>query len=975
MPPSDDPEPLAHFVTEARRAVPAICAGLFDPTGPDSLAAARRHLSEVAVAAAALGLDPFVRLAVRIDDLAAEPPLGATREFLLVAVEAVGHYLALEPSTLTDAASAVPLEELAAAGDALLAGNVFPTTDSAVESAPEFEEPNFDPEPGAPPEPAWDTPASGEAEVSPGDAVPDWQPPPATEEPPLAARGGATPAIDPEILEVFAAEAEEHVALIGRMLPLFQQQPANKECLQEIRRAAHTLKGAAASVGFALIAKLAHRAEDLLDALYDGGRTATPGEFELLFAAHDALEDLAAGRAGEELVAALVPRFEAAVAVRPAVERTPEAAPEPAATTEPEVEPSVATDAAAVRAAGEALRVPIARIDEVVNLVGELVISRSGFEQHLGKLARLLQELQLSAERLRRTTGTVETQYEARALGGNRLANRLGGADGGAGHGFDGLEFDRYTDFHLMLRELSETSTDIATVSQELAGLTGEFDGYLVRQSRLTAEMQDKLMRVRMVPLAHLSGRLHRTVRRTAADLGKQVRLVLEGENTDLDKTVLEEMAEPLLHLLRNAIDHGVEDAAAREAAGKPSAGTVRVRACHEGTQIVIRVSDDGRGVDYEAVRFAAVARGALSPEAAGIASPDELIDVLFQPGFSTAGRVTEISGRGVGLDVVRALVERLKGTVSLASDPGRGATFTVRLPLTLAVIRALVVEAEGQTFALPLGSVTQILRLDPEQCGRIGTQDVARIGGETLPRFTLAKRLGLRGTSEPDPRPPAVVIGVGDRRYVVILDRVAGGREVVVKSLGTHVRHAPGIAGATLMGDGSVVLILDPAELCAPARTARPAQPASAAHTRHAPRPATEQLTVLVVDDSPSVRRFVSGQLRDAGMEVLTAKDGLDALDVLHHAERLPDVVMLDVEMPRMDGYELLSTLRAAPAHRHLPVVMLTSRAGDKHRRKAMELGATAYLVKPYQPAELLRVLRGAAAVATQPALEPGLA
>jgi chemosensory pili system protein ChpA (sensor histidine kinase/response regulator) len=425
---------------------------------------------------------------------------------------------------------------------------------------------------------------------------------------------------------------------------------------------------------------------------------------------------------------------------------------------------------------------------------------------------------------------------------------------------------------------------------------------------------------------------------------------------------VLEEMAEPLLHLLRNAIDHGIEDAAAREAAGKPVAGTVRVRAGHEGTQIVIRVSDDGRGIDYEAVRLAAVARGALSPEAAAIASPDELTDLLFQSGFSTAGRITEISGRGVGLDVVRDLVERLKGTVSLASEPGRGATFTVRLPLTLAVIRALVVEAEGHTFALPLGSVTQILRLDPEQCGRIGSQDVARVGGETLPRFALAKRLGLRGTSEPDPRPPAVVIGVGDRRYVVVLDRIAGGREVVVKSLGTHVRHAPGIAGATLMGDGSVVLILDPAELCSPARAARHApHPVPVASARHA----AEQLTVLVVDDSPSVRRFVSGQLRDAGMDVLTAKDGLDALDVLHHAERLPDAVMLDVEMPRMDGYELLSTLRATPAHQNLPVVMLTSRAGDKHRRKAMELGATAYLVKPYQPAELLRVLRDAAAAA----------
>ncbi|WP_439624861.1 hybrid sensor histidine kinase/response regulator [Gemmata sp.] len=965
MTPPDDPDRLASFVTESRRAVPAICAGLFDPTGPDALATAREHLRAIAAAAPALGLDPLARLASSAAALAHDAPHGAAREFLLVAVEAIGHHLELDPGELTDASHTDALEELAAAGDALLAGGVFPTRGAPANPFPDFTHP------GAPSEPAWDPQAVGEVEIALDDP-PEWEPPAATEEPPLAAPEPAA-AIDPEILEVFAAEAEEHVALIGRTLPLYQQQPANKDHLQEIRRAAHTLKGAAASVGFTLIARLAHRAEDLLDALHDGDRPATPGEVELLFAAHDALEDLAAGRAGEEVVADLAPRFEAAVAAagaaRPAGARG--AGAEPATAAEIEIDqPTVAADAAAVRAAGEALRVPIARIDEVVNLVGELVISRSGFEQQLGKLSRLFQELQLSAARLRRATGKIETQYEARALGSNRLANRIAAAaTGGAAHGFDGLEFDRYTDFHLMIRELSETSTDLATVSQELSGLTGEFDGYLVRQSRLTAEMQDKLMRVRMVPLAHLSGRLHRTVRRTAADLGKQVRLVLEGENTDLDKTVLEEMAEPLLHLLRNAIDHGIEDAATREAAGKPAAGTVRVRAGHEGTQIVIRVSDDGRGIDYEAVRLAAVARGALAPEAAAIASPDELTDLLFQSGFSTAGRVTEISGRGVGLDVVRALVERLKGTVALASEPGRGATFTVRLPLTLAVIRALVVEAEGHTFALPLGSVTQILRLDPEQCGRIGSQDVARVGGETLPRFALAERLGLRGTSEPAPRPPAVVIGVGDRRYVVVLDRIAGGREVVVKSLGTHVRHAPGIAGATLMGDGSVVLILDPAELCSPARAARHAHPVPVESPRHPPRPAAEQLTVLVVDDSPSVRRFVSGQLRDAGMDVLTAKDGLDALDVLHHAERLPDAVMLDVEMPRMDGYELLSTLRATAAHQNLPVVMLTSRAGDKHRRKAMELGATAYLVKPYQPAELLRVLRAAAAAAPAPA------
>ena len=468
-------------------------------------------------------------------------------------------------------------------------------------------------------------------------------------------------------------------------------------------------------------------------------------------------------------------------------------------------------------------------------------------------------------------------------------------------------------------------------------------------------------MRVRMVPLAHLAGRLQRTVRQTAAAVGKSARLTVEGETTDFDKTVLEEMSEPLLHILRNAVDHGIEPAGERAAAGKPAAGTVTVRAHAEGTQVVVRVSDDGRGIDLDAVRATAAAKGFLTADEAAAAGTAALHDLLFRPGFSTAPAVSEISGRGVGLDAVKVLVGRLKGTVGVGSEPGRGTTFTIRLPLTLAVLRALMVRAGGQTFAVPLGAVVRILRLDPEYSGAIEGRDVVRIDGDTLPRVSLAGRLNLRGGADAPPeRPPVVVVSAGDRKYAVVVDEILGGREVVLKSLGTHVRRAPGIAGATLMGDGSVVLVLDPADLfLAPAAAPRAGRPAAAA-----PAAARHELLVLVVDDSPSVRRIVTGQLREAGIGAVTAKDGRDALDVLHRSDRRPDVVLLDVEMPRMDGYELLSTLRANPSYRDLPAVMLTSRSGDKHRRKAMDLGAAAYLVKPFQPAALLRAVRGAAAV-----------
>jgi len=775
------------------------------------------------------------------------------------------------------------------------------------------------------------------------------------------------PAVASDILEIFAAEAEEHLLTVSRNLPILQRHPTSDEHLQEIRRAFHTLKGAAASVGFAPLARLSHRAEDLLDRLSDSRRPATEVEFTLLFDSLDALEGLAGGCADGDAVAVLYPRYDAALsaAYAPATapDEPPLAVPAPDVPA-PDADDGVPASADAGRAAGESLRVPIVRLDEVGKLLGELVISRTGFEQRLAKYARVVQDLQLSCGRLGRATAKMESRYEAKALGGGRLGPHFDGpsgrAPGVAGHGFDGLELDQYSDFHLLTRELAETSTDLGGLAQEFAGLAGEFDGYLLRQSRLSGDLQDKLTRVRMVPLTHLSARLHRTARQTAAAVGKRVRLVLAGEATELDKTVLEEMSEPLLHLLRNAIDHGVEPAAERVALGKPAAGTVRVEACREGTQVVIRVSDDGRGVDPEAVRAAAAATGLLPPDEAARLSPDALLDLLFVSGFSTAAAVTETSGRGVGLDSVKVMVGRLKGTVGLASTPGRGATFTVRLPLTLAVIRALVVKAAGQTFAVPLAAVAHILRLDPEAADRIGGEDVARVAGRTHPRLTLAALMGLEAApGSAGPRPPAVVLAVGDRRYVVVVDEVVGGREVVVKTLGTHLRRVSGVAGATLLGDGSVVLILDPLELFAAhapgSAHAAPAQAAASA------RPSRDAPTVLVVDDSPSVRRVVGGQLREAGWVALAAKDGVEALEALHRADRLPDAVLLDVEMPRMDGYELLSTLRASPTYAGLPVVMLTSRAGEKHRRKAAEVGATGYLVKPYQPAELLRTLQQA--------------
>lgn len=772
--------------------------------------------------------------------------------------------------------------------------------------------------------------------------------------------------VSAELVEVFAMEAEEHLRTITSLLPAIKENPNNKELLQGVRRSAHTLKGSAAMVGFKTITQLAHRMEDLLDLLYEGDAVVTQPIVQLLFETSDALEDMAARKPVGNRLPRLYSQYAEIIqqlgGIVPAVpeERPssiPSITPLPPVTDTENEEPL--DPARRNQNSGNFLRVPIEKLDDLVRLVSELVISRSEFEQRLGGYAQQIDELQLSMARLGRTANKIETNIEAKALGTNRLTGYFDGklATGPSQqYGFDSLEFDRYTDLHLYTRELGETTTDIRTISNELNNLNREFEGYLTRQTRLSSELQDKLMRVRMVPLATLASRLDRTVRNAATATGKQAKLILQGENTQLDKSVLEEMAEPLLHLLRNAVDHGIESPADRTNYGKADEGIVRVWAATEGTQVVIRIEDDGAGINPEKIRQSAINKGFFTAEEAATLTETQLQQLLFQPGFSTAKDISELSGRGVGLDIVKTQVTRAKGTLSVDSIVGKGTTFTIRLPLTLAVLRALLVRACGQTFAIPLGSVSQILRVEPQHTSMIGDDPVVTLNGKVYPRILLRQALNLRTTDEMPERPPTVIMTVGDQQVAVVFDAIIGGREIVVKNLGSHVRRVRGIAGATLMGDGSVVLIVNPTDLLNITREAT--SPTSHVKLSRTADTAGGGRHIFVVDDSPSVRRIVTTLLRNNGWEPQAARDGVEALEMLNLGTR-PDAILLDVEMPRMDGYEFLSTIRANEAFKHLPVIMVTSRAGDKHRRKAMDLGATAYLVKPFQDEFLLRTLR----------------
>lgn len=790
-----------------------------------------------------------------------------------------------------------------------------------------------------------------------------------------------------EVLEAFQQEAEEHLQVIATRLRELDTTSDRDALLLEVRRSVHTIKGAAGMVGLHSLSRLAHRMEDLLDQMAEGDAVFTREIAQLLLTTSDALDDLNAGRADETQLRTVYAAYDAVFGtsgVSSGTAALAAAVARPSVVVEPEtilptfdLEPaaSLADDRAertadGRKSSGQFVRVPIERLDELVRLVSELVVNRSMFERYLTGYRQEVAELEMATERLRKASGRLDSDYEVSALQGvwagvsvsggstrpGHVVPRLPGADRRAE--FDALEFDRYTEFHLLTRDIAETTSDLLTANDKLDDLANDFDSYVSRLGRQTAEVQDKLMRLRMLPLSQLSGRLHRTVRVTAEKRDKHVTLVLEGENVELDKTVLEEMAGPLEHVLRNAVDHGIEPSAIRQQRGKPESGTVRLRAFYEGTQVVLQISDDGGGLNPARIRATVVRHGLLTEDEAAQATDRELFQYIFEPGFSTADKVTDVSGRGIGMDVVKSTVTRLKGTLTVDSVAGSGATLTVRLPMTLAIARVLIVEAAQDTLAVPLSAVSQILRVEPDQVERVGQKPVLRVGGKTLPVVRLAEALSLKQVAEPESRRlPVLVLNLGDRQVALLCDKLVEAREVVVKTLGSLLRRVHGITGATLTGDGSVVLIVNPSELAA---ESRPSQP-SVRRRVALPEKALERRTldVMLVDDSLSVRRVLSNLMRGVGYNPVAARDGMDALDQLAKGTRNPDVILLDVEMPRMDGYELLSTLRGQEAYRDVPVVMLTSRSGEKHRVKAFELGATDYLVKPYQEEALLAVIR----------------
>ena len=772
------------------------------------------------------------------------------------------------------------------------------------------------------------------------------------------------PEIDPDLVEGFLLEAEEHFARIEKHLRGLDRSANRTLALGEIRRSVHTLKGSAGMVGFPEISQLAHRMEDLLDSLVERGQEYSPDVHDLLITTYDVLVDLAGVGTGaiENRAEALEILYAAYEELLP--ERDDEHGPSP----EPLARHlTVAHDAATAGASESPLpeqvdpnkyvRVPLDRLRELVRLVGELLVNRSTFERSYARFQHETSEVNLVLKRLRRLSLRLDTDYATPALLRPSILRsdvlRTNQDSPGPRGEFDPLEMDRYTEFHLLARDLNETASDIGAAGQQLGGLLGDFDGYLTRLGRLTTELQDKLLALSMVPFQTQASRLHRTVRITSGKEGKQAELTIEGASVEFDKQVLEQICGPLEHLLRNSVSHGIEDADRRVALGKPETGNVLLRIAREGTEIVLRLSDDGAGIEPGRVREAAVRHGFMTAEQAAQANQTALYAMLFEPGFTTAREVTDVSGRGIGLDVLRSTIESLSGSMSVDSTVGQGTTFTIRLPLSMAITKVLLVEAQGAVFGVPMAPVQRITRVETSELRRLGDVWTLNDGQNPLRLLDLGSELGLCPAPKEEDlnHRPVLVLRRGEQRYALMVDRIVEAREVVLKPLGKLTRKIPGISAATLLGDGSVVLILEPAELGAAAMGAT-------VQRRLTPAP-RRPIEVLIVDDSLSVRRVMANLFRGEGWQPREAKDGVEALEWLGRSTELPDVVLMDVEMPRMDGFELLASLRAQEIYRKLPVIMVTSRSGDKHRQKALGLGVNDYLVKPFVEDALLDLVR----------------
>ncbi|WP_229261293.1 hybrid sensor histidine kinase/response regulator, partial [Duganella alba] len=862
------------------------------------------------------GIDDLFNAA--FDDAFADPPLKMAEQ---LPSEPVAAPAPPEPWPEEDEIVAAPIEE--------------PTVEAEPEPEPEHEpEPEPEPEPQPEPEPEPQPAPALESEPVPEPDAEIIALAPAEPEILIAAPALFNDELDADLLPVFLEEGADLLPQVGEALRTWQHNPADTAQAQSLLRLLHTVKGSARMAGAMRLGQHCHEIETHIENMVHAG-SATPQAFDELMAHYDHALLLF-----EQLQNPIAPQAEAVTDLAGNVATLQDGVTAGDATPEPT--PSTAPQAPAEEAPAS-IKSPLVRVradilDRLVNQAGEVSISRSKLENEVETLRASLTDFSDNLARLRRQLREVEMQAES------QIASRMAIS---SDREFDPLEFDRFTRLQELTRMMAESVNDVASFHESLARSVDNAHNDLTQQARLTRDLQRDLMRVRMVPFASISERLFRVARQSAKDVDKRVNLDIRGSSVELDRSVLERMAAPFEHLLRNAIAHGVESREARAAVGKSETGELLVQVAQEGNEIVIEFSDDGGGLDLERIKAKAISVGLLAEEDA--ATDAQIADLIFEPGFSTAEALTELSGRGVGMDVVQSEAQALGGRVDMFSEPGKGTRFTIRLPLTLAVTQVVLLTAGGKTYALPAILVEQVLQM----------KDAALAEARDNGMQYLPTLLGDVAQPPVQRSSPVMMLKNGNERLALQVDEVLGNREVVIKNIGPQLSRMVGIAGATVLGTGDIVLILNPVALAQHLAHHPEVKPQYAQVAADSP---AAQLalgrTIMVVDDSLTVRRVTQRLLEREGYRVLLAKDGVDALEQLQ--ESAPDLMLVDIEMPRMDGFDLTRNVRGDERTKNIPIIMITSRSADKHRNVALELGVNAYFGKPFQEGVLLEAIGG---------------
>ena len=774
--------------------------------------------------------------------------------------------------------------------------------------------------------------------------------------------------IDDELIDIFLEEAEELLESCEHVVNEIKSTPNSTENIQQLQRNMHTLKGGARMAGLTPVGDLTHNLESLVDMVESKKIRVDKTLLDALNESLDALttmltevkerkplinavelnrtiESLMRGEVQEKRA---VERFDvdlnalhSAVAERDAIEGI-------TGEDKKEVRPHWGERASDVnfKDSQEQVRVRSDLLNNLVNYAGEVNIYHARMGKQISDYSFNLSELTQTVDRLKMQLRNLEIETEIQIRSGYEKESE------NYDENFDPLEMDQYSTIQQLTRSLSETASDVESIKGMLSDITRDSETLLIQESRVSTDLQEGLMRTRMVRFGGLSSRLRRIVRQVSKELGKEVELDIIGETSEVDRTVLDRIIAPLEHMLRNAIVHGIEAPDRRRALGKSEIGKIAIEVTRQGTDVVINVEDDGSGIDAEKIKHKAIQQGLLTEDAD--VSVHDVLQFILQSGFSTADEVTQVAGRGVGMDVVDSEIKQLGGVMDIDTAEGKGTKFHIRLPLTLAINQALLVKASDDVFAVPLASIEGVVRITGYELQKFYDSDTSYYEFNGI-EYDLKNLGGMLTGNQSDYSKqlqlfPVLLVHVGEQHFALHVDDLIGRREIVVKPVGMQIGAVRGIAGATILADGRVVLILEMSALVVAESLFKVQREIEQEEEKTAD---SNKKTIMVVDDSITIRKVTERMLQRHDIEVVLAKDGVDATNQLQ--ERIPDLMLLDIEMPRMDGFEVASFVRNDERLKDLPIIMITSRTGVKHKEKAMEIGVNQYLGKPFQEDELL--------------------